>query len=358
MLAMDENEDLWPRLVEMIDALVEHSKEAAQAVQKTASGLTLSAPVFYRWNPVLGCAVVEPSPQATEEDFSLAVKAASNAVGHFSVRTIPFNPEHDNPCEWIKVGYSEGIRRLGEYLQFFDTKNPEWWSHPSPVAAMAASSLLGAGLGYGAGRAVEGVFGNVLPGGAKPRRLLSYGGAALGAVPAGLWMLANRSVGRSFNDPALLGGPPAQQGILDPGGSFHMPDVEEMWKTSAAEMIHKRAELETMGAPAQQRAPSPYDVDIDAFGRTIYHTPAGPATAGAIYAASGMPGGLPQPGFVTPSQFANFALSAGGNAAVGALAGAALGRLSNADPSSLQSWRNTGALAGIVGTVLPRLFGW
>ncbi len=246
--------------------------------------------------------------------------------------------------DWVKVAYSPELRTTGEYLGFFHGNNPLTAS-PSPVRSMITSGLVGAGLGYGAGWLAE----KLLPDKWEKGRLsgtLGIAGGLAGVAPGLGWGAMNKAQGKNFNDPSLL----------------NPTDAAGKYVTAFANVAARRTALDDKlykigfdaygtgaGGPDDRLA-----VNIDYMGRTLWDAGASPqlagVTMGVLQAASQLPGGNDDPGFVTPTQMANLALQMGAGYASGAVVGNVLGLLAGMS-------KRTGMYTGIIRAVIPRMFG-
>lgn len=312
---------------------------------------------------------------ASIREYALA-KAAAAAVA--TVRPEPLTLAELGRAAWVKVAYSPTLRAVGETGNFFPGQIAAGIPNsPSPLAAMLTSGLLGAGLGWGGGHLLK----KVLParyGEKLPQTGAILGGLA-GAVPGAVWAGANKLTGRDWNDPELLdqaaGAEPdrfpfATQGTLhipqpgqgDPTAELRdaakqvvMPHYKHSFDALRKEAVEKMAFR--MGRPQPQ---SPVEVDIDALGRTLWSADASPmlaaTTMGAMYAAQQMDDPDSRPGFVTGHQLGELARHAAGDYAKGYLVGAAINAVIGT-PVSARSFGAGSAALGVIGAVVPKLFG-
>lgn len=274
----------------------------------------------------------------SEDPDELTVASAAAVFAKLGAPVSVIDADDYATGRWVKVAESRLVSSIGEAMQLLPTREPKWWNHASPAAATIAGSLLGGGLGYLGGSVVDSAFGRRLP--IKFRKLLGYAGMGLGATPGMLAYWANREaeVPRPWFDSSLRTRP--KLACLD-------------------RETYRKIAFDSFAEPEAARPPSPYDVKIDALGRTLWYdgTAAAQTAAAASQVARRMPGGIGDE-WITPTQFAQFAAAAGGNAIVGGLAGAALGKLTGSSGEALQRWRDAGTLAGVVRTIVPRLFGY
>lgn len=386
----------WEEVPEELDGWVVRAAAPAWDVRQRAANVLTDSHVGYYYHPDLEKVAVF-APLATSADLARCKAAAERAVGSGHVRRMDLaHEELEDPhgC-WVKVAYSPALRRAGELLNFFPGQYAGGVPNsPSPLAAMLTSGLVGAGLGWGLG-----TLGNkLLPdgyGGHLGRTGAALGGL-LGAAPGAFWGLSNKSIGRRFNDPILLNdGPDAEpidyprwidglnagRNLLKSPGpgevapAFHM--VEQMHDPygaakQAADDLLGGVELGRRYREAAKEAAStfgtnyglppntPVDVNIDALGRTLYDTGAGPELAGsamgAMYAARQMPDRSARPGWVTGNQLGQLTMNAAGDYATGLLAGAAI-NAAIGTPFRYTTFGGANAALGVLGAVVPKLFG-
>lgn len=237
--------------------------------------------------------------------------------------------------QYIKLAFSPGLRRVGEYLNFFPGKYPGGLPNsPTPLAAMLTTGLVGGGLGYGLGWAGE----QLMPQNTRQGRLRKTlgilggaAGAALGSVPG----IANLGAGRSFFDPHS---PLATQ----------PDDVPLMGLGKASSFDGSDGDNPSLA------------VNVDAMGHTLWSSGASPqligTTESVLRTAERMPGGIGS-GWVTPMQVGYLAANMGAGYASGAMVGAALGVLTGLPEQTQNTLKRTGAYAGLVRAVVPHLFG-
>jgi hypothetical protein len=255
---------------------------------------------------------------------------------------------------------------------------------PSPLAAMLTTGLLGAGLGWGTGKVMQKVMPNKF--GDKLSRTGLLVGGALGALPGAMWAGTNRLVDKHWNDPSLTQGDPLapdlmnhyQDGTNDTTPSQGTDTSEALedirtrleqtplhrLKRGAAEspMFHAACvkAAETFGFAEQHAPASPVTVNIDALGRTLWDHGATPTLATAamasLYAAKQLPDPHSRPGVVTGHQLGLLAQNAAGDYTKGYLVGAALNAVVGT-PYRAPAYGLGSAALGVIGSVLPKLFG-
>lgn len=408
----------WEDIPQVIDDWAEKIAAPAWDVKRHAAGVITSSHFGYYYHPALEKVAVY-APLASKDDLSRVKAACERAVGKAHVRSLSLTyQELADPCgQWVKVAYSQALRRAGELLNFFPGQLPGGIPNaPSPVASMLTTGLIGAGLGWGTGK----LLGGLLPEGYGynlGRTGLILGGA-LGAAPGAAWGLTNKSIGKDFNDNSLLNSKPTDEPVLDTGATWmhggnanytnqqqglgayedaikdYVEDVKinnkrpslprfgkrgedafaqvelgERYRRAVAVTVEKMAyefgpanwnDSETFGQQPAYRPPTPIDVNINTLGQTLWSSGASPqltgATMGAMYAAQQMPDPNSRPGWATGHQLGQLAQNAAGNYAKGLLAGAAI-NAAIGTPFSAPTFGLGAAALGVVGAVVPKLFG-
>lgn len=315
------------------------------------------------WSPDREQAAVF-SREHSEQDEALVKAAIADAIGR--VREEPLTLAELTQDPWVKVAYSPALRGIGEALNFFPGQYPGGLpNRPSPIAAMLTTGLLGAGLGWGAGK----ILGGVLPrgwGGRLGRTGAVLGGAA-GVAPGMLWAAANLASRRPLNDPGLLdtapdalplpaAGPWTQGTNALPSaatGSTTSQDLETVLRGLQPMAMHKRGS--TFGG-----GPEVTDVHIDHLGRTLWNLGASPQLAstalGTVYAASQLPDPRQRPGLATGNQLGQLAMRAAGDYAKGYLGGAVLNTVIGT-PLPASSYGGALAALGVISSVVGNMWG-
>lgn len=289
-----------------------------------------------------------------------AVDAADPAVGivplFLSHQGGTTSPLDDPAAAWVKVAHSPALRRLGALLNFFPGQYPGGLpNHPGPTAAVLTSGLLGAGLGYGAGRLAS----RLLPRGYGDH--LGPAGAVLGglvgATPGAAWGYANHASGHGLDDPWPLD----QTAPLPPTPVPPQDPVKAAQDALAAVPVPARVRR-FLGKQASTLAGGggALEVNIDALGRTLWQSGASPqlagATMGAMFAAQQLPDPRSRPGVVTGNQLGQLAMGAAGDYTKGLLVGHALNAVIGTPFRPGAVGLGVAAL-GVIGSVVPRLFG-
>lgn len=319
--------------------------------------------------------------------------AAIRAVGRDSVRPLFLSyQELEAPdASWIKVAYSPTLRSLGENLNFFPGQYPGGMpNHPSPIAAMLTSGLVGAGLGYAGGKLGEKLLPNGY--GRKLPRTGALLGGLVGAAPGLAWGLTNNTIGNDFNDNSLLSAPADSEpenfpGFVDGMNMLPPEEVETAPPTRFKKLVQQaytaglgkrgidealreiplgrryreavKLASSTFGT-SDRREPSELDVNINHLGQTLWETGASPqlaaSTMSAMYAAQQLPDSRSRPGWVTGGQLGQLAANAAGDYMKGMLVGAAI-NATIGTPWSPPAFGVGNAMLGVIGAVVPKLFG-
>jgi hypothetical protein len=379
----------WDKIAERIDDLVAKTpRDLVWDLKSAASGVFTDRPAGYFLQP--DTHVVAVGGELAAADFARCKAAAARAAGRDHVRAALLDDGRASSGEWVKVAYSPTVRRAGEALQFFPGDYPGGVpNYPSPLASMLASALVGGGLGYGAGWLGE----KLLPRGygKKLKRTGAVLGALGGAAPGALWALGNYRTGHSITDPWPFAGPPSEsladaapdvslylpepekQGGYPPRGRWvaangyaklcRAPDVElgKDYRRATSAFV-KRAQLfgdygADFAAPRQR---TPYDVDVNHLGQTLWEggasQPLTAAALGTMYAAQQMPDPGGRPGWVTGNQLGQLAMNAGkdyvSGLAFGALVNTAVGT-----PYSAPAFGLGNVAMGLVRAGVQGLFG-
>jgi len=390
-------------------------KVAAPAydIRCAVAGVYTAVPIGVYYHPGLEKAAL--FPQGTDAaDQARVLAATERAVGPSGVRPLFLTYQEVGAPEtqWVKVAYSPTLRRLGEATNFFPGQYPGGLpNHPSPVAAMLTSGLVGAGLGWGGGKLLN----KLLPerfGDNLGRTGLILGGL-LGAAPGAAWGGVNTLTGNRFNDSSLTQGDPLQADLLFPramDGSNAVPPAQgaaplegikdfvttqrsvnpkKLLKFSedleavplgkryqAAVDLVKEAFGDSFGAEPDDLGPTPLDVNVNSLGQTLWQAGATPrlaaSTMGAMFAAQQFPDARAQPGLVTAHQMGQLAQSMGQpyqegpktnyglNAAKDFIKGTAFGLGANAlvgTPYRAGTFGLANAGLGVIGAVVSNFFG-
>jgi hypothetical protein len=382
---------LWEQVPDTLDGWCVKLAGPARDVRRCVSNVLTLSQVGYYYHPELEKAALF-APLASAADLACCKAAVARAVGPGHVRSaaLGYKELTDPDGRWVKVAYSPVVRRLGELLNFFPGQYPGGLpNHPSPLAAMLSSGLVGAGLGWGVGT----LAGKVLPPGYGDRlgRTGAVLGGLAGAAPGALWGLGNKSVGRGLNDPSLLSAPAGSDPVNYPSAANglnavvlpkpdklelpgYIEEMEQPFKQAADAALAGlplgaayRAACEkaayaygTFGVAPTAYGRTPVDVNINAIGQTLYDIGASPELAGTtmstLYAAQQMPDPAGRPGWATGRQLGELARNAVGDYGKGLLVGAALNQVVGT-PYRASTYGAAAAALGVLGAAIPKLFG-
>jgi hypothetical protein len=376
----------WEQLPLVIDEWLSKSAAPAYAIRQRVADTITGSYVHVYYDPVSSRTGLF-APLAPPEETNWVKAAVCRGIGRDDAPlSLSYQDLRRFDSTWVKVAQSQTLRRAGELLNFFPGQYAGGIPNsPSPVAAMLTAGLLGAGLGYGGGR----LIGSALPEGygKKLGRTGAVLGGLVGSAPGLLWALANKADGRSFNDSTVLSPPAesppdsyptARQGtnaLSESVGPFDAADISKRIREMLTPSSIKRGADEVLGrdylwliekaastfGTADPVGPrSPADVNIDALGRTLWDSEAGPALTGTtmagMYAAQQFPDPHARPGWVTGNQLGQLAANAAGDYTKGYLVGAAINTLVGT-PLRRSSFGLGGIALGIIGAVVPKLFG-
>ncbi len=258
------------------------------------------------------------------------------------------------PEEAVKLAYSDAVRSTGEFLGYLPGKALGMIPNtPTPLKAMLASGIVGAGLGYGAGYAGEHMLPNNWQRG-KLRKTMALIGALTGAAPAMAWGLGNKLNGADFNDDSFLNTPKVENNYDWPPApvseDYRIGDVLWPSKIKTAESLTGLDLTKTL-------------IDTQELERTIWGDPrvaprlpnnVQAATSGLMAAAREVSS---SPRFVTPADMAHVTAGMGVGWLSGAIVGKALGVLTGLPSSAQETLKQTGMWAGAIRTIIPTAFG-
>lgn len=362
----------WEDVPDVVDVTLEKLADPAHDVRRAASSVLTHADVGYYMCPATEKVAIYCGDDTSIGDRARCKAAAMRAVGRDNVRSpfLSYQELADPDSLWVKVAYSPAVRRLGELANFFPGQYPGGMpNHPSPIAAMLTTGLLGAGLGWAGGKVAEKLlprkFGENLP------RTGLIAGGLLGAAPGAIWGGANASIDKPFNDPSLLSAPANSEPMFGGAGLDGMNSADQtpgIGKTGfdlASVPLGQRylraikLASETFGS-TQPHDPSLLDVNINHLGQTLWSAGASPAmaasTMGAMYAAQQLPDPQSRPGWATGRQLGQLAENAAGDYVRGAMVGAALNTIIGT-PLSAHGYGVGNAALSLIGAVVPKLFG-
>lgn len=242
---------------------------------------------------------------------------------------------------------SDAIRRLTQALHL----TPGSPLGTSPLASTAAGALLGAGLGYGAGRLAENVLPDALVTPGVLRRRLMTAGGVLGALPGAYLGTVNARLALD-GDRGVLGALASQ---AEPNAFLGGKEGE--YRTALAKLgppdgaLEKLADGMAGGLLSQQ-------IPVDQFNRAVWADPYTPvpdkATVAAVLQGAAVQAGSP---WVSPMDVARVAVGMGSGLLAGVMAGKVLGRLAGLPPHSQRALQQAGVWAGAVKGVAPLILG-
>ena len=374
---------IWTDVIPTIADWFGPCVDASAAIRIPALNVATAGHVGFYYSPEFKKYAVYAHEDATDADLEKTIKLAK-AIG--PTRLTPLTLDDVDQQPWVKVAYSQTLKTIGENLNFIPGKYlgtiP---NHPNPLAATLTSSLVGAGLGYGAGRLAKAIaptgWGDKLPttlaalgglGGAGTAALIrGYPSYAEGKSLLSNWPFSDNdeAVETETGDSIMPKSTELSDDTLDTLtniiGAFHGGKTKQTNQAKAPRppkiSSDKHAEFETF-APALPlpSAPTPFDVNVNALGQTLWQTGASPqvaaGTMATMYAASQMPSQRQVPGYVMGDQLGRLAMNAAGDYTKGLLAGYAI-NTAIGSPYKPSQFGMGNAAIGIIGSVIPKIFG-
>ena len=237
-----------------------------------------------------------------------------------------------NPA-WCALVLTQKSASLPETIQGLAGWNDRFYP-PSPLAAMLASGMLGAGLGYGG----AGLLSGFLPGKWDKKKFRRSGlllGGMLGAAPGALETFKSLLIGQPVTDGSHL---------------LHKNNNAKTGAWNDDYLLH---------TPRYSTGPI---IDSDAMLHTIWRSPmvSGQLTPKERSLMTGVLSGaqhIANSPYVTPVDMARLTAGMGCGYASGLVAGKVLGTLTGMPPDTQKTLANTGMYAGIVKAILPMVFG-
>ena len=352
--------------------------QAAAAIRVPALDVVTEGHVGFYYSPEFNKYAVYAHAGATDADLEKTIKFASD-VG--PTRLTPLTLDDIDQQPWIKVAYSQTLRTIGENLNFIPGKYLGMIpNHPNPLAAMLTTGLVGAGLGYGAGRIAKAFmpegYGENLPyslamtgglGGAGLAGLIrGYPSLAEGKSMLSNWPFSDtgEAVGQEAPTPSTgpkldISGLPRR--LDEAAGQFRPVDTTPARPPMRIKHNFDKHAFNTFAPDLPlPAAPTPFDVNVNALGQTLWQTGASPqlaaGTMATMYAASQMPSERQVPGYVMADQLGKLALNAAGDYSKGFMAGYAINKVVGTPYSPSQFGASNLAL-GVIGSVIPKIFG-
>lgn len=378
----------WDDVIPAINTWLEPCAEAAMRIRVPALSVPTEGHVGFYYSPVTEKYAVYAHEGVNDDDLERTIKFASDFG---ATRKVPLTLDDMERHPWVKVAYSQTFKTILENLNFIPGKYLGMIpNHPNPLAATLTTGLVGAGLGYGAGRLAKAIapdkYGDNLPlslallggfGGAGTAGLIrGYPSLAQGKSISSNWPFSDTGEAPGTEAPTTEGkGYDAGEAVKD----FHKQREQYLPQTSGPagppvrlrppskitrssdDYDVKYAEFNSF-APALPlpQAPTPFDVHVNALGQTLWQSGASPqltaGTMATMYAASQMPTERSMPGYVTADQLGKLSMNAAGNYGTGFLAGYAINKVIGTPYTASQFGMGNAAL-GILGAVIPKIFG-
>lgn len=243
-----------------------------------------------------------------------------------------------------KKAADPNLKAVGQYLGYLPGKIP---GAPNPLIATLASGLLGGGLGYGGGKALEWLLPETKRWNLTPRLAL-LGGMA-GATPGAAWMANNYMNDKPIWDGSLMEG----EGYVSDA-----PHYEH--ETSVAELLQKASAFK-IGFNA--RSHPDYSFDSEEFNQAVWNDPRvssrldGATQAAATGLVTGAARSAGSPRLVGPRDIGMLTAGMGSGYVSGAIVGKALGALLGMPQQTQDRLKQTGMWAGVVANLVPLAFG-
>jgi hypothetical protein len=281
--------------------------------------------------------------------------------------------------DWVKVATvhpgvlfqkqaaSKPMRLFGNLAGFFNDYAPGVPGLPSPLSAMLASGMLGAGLGYGTGWAAEKAMPEKWRRGRLRRTLAILGGLGA-AVPAGLWGAYNLS---QHGPAGLLKGspldaPPDMTGATYKEPKFPIMDAQERLAEIELSPMYKWA-VENDEFAGYYGETGAFMPPIDAMRLVeVIHTPpvsqqlspsTQAATTGLMVGAGHIQSqGQGMPRLVSPMAVGRMSAGMGSGWLSGLLVGKVLGALTGMPETAQKRLRDVGLWSGAIANMVPLVF--
>ena len=339
-------EPLIKLVLEKVAAWTPTAKEAAEKLRLPFSTVFTSADVGIYVNPEEN-SVGYFAPKASSRDVSFCKVAMQRAGISCPATSLGLS---DLAGPWVKVAFSRTLRNIGEATNFLPGQYP-WGTknNANPLAASLTGGLVGAGIGYGAGKLIQ----NIAPGWVSSRlaRTLAAAGGAAGASPGLMWMYSAKRRGL----------PITENHDIPPQGEKPVLLLEDDWQKMLQTNTNKQGNDSFY---SQQNPVDTIAINTNKLQQTLWEVDASPQTAaatmGALHIAAQFPDPRAAPGYVTPHQVGllGTALGAAGGGLQGYATGLVVGKTLNL-LTGLPATRvgaNAGAVLGIINSVVPRLY--
>lgn len=344
----------WKSVPDKVGYLAKLAAGTYQSLSDIRSCFSDNYQLWY--NPESKTAAICHLKDADAEKLAAAKDIVADIPGVETVTTSTNEPPRAETYLFVKGAEVLASDILGPVASTMQLK-PNWlnrlWGGPNPLSSLIASSLLGAGLGYGGGWLAE----KVLPEehfrrGRLRRTGALFGGLAGAAIPA-LWTWSRFAHGpkdwsawEKLTQPAEY----AKQGraALENALPKEIIELDEQWI--------KYAQGDT-GLMFDKKVP------VDQFNRVIWNDlrttggytppPVAAATTGLVQAASLSQGGT---NLVSPWDIARIGMGAGSGYLSGLLVGKTLGALAGLQPPTQKKLQDVGIWAGILSNIVPMAF--
>lgn len=350
----------WRLVPQRALQLAKRSSDAAHDIREAIEGLPRDGFLDIWYSPDKDAALINFGDWAPRSDVDDWLGALDGVVS-----SADYDYEMGGPGkgDWVKIAtqppgvlffkrsYSPTLRALGSLGGYFPDYFGKIPGVPSPLAAMLASGMLGAGAGYGTGWALEKVMPENWQRGRLRRTLAILGGLGA-AAPAGLWAATNVA---EQGLPGLVSGSPLDTPV-SPGVNRRYDSAGRLLKSNAA--WDAPEDVDMTGA-------FPAPIDANKLIETI-HTPpvyqqlSAPmrtATTGlAIGAGHLQTQGQGMPRLISPVSVGNMAAGMGSGWLSGLVVGKVLGALTGMPEPAQKRLRDTGLWAGAITNIIPLAF--
>lgn len=349
-------DEVWRLVPSEVRRLVKLAAGPARIIHTIATDLPDTDDVSVWYNPDTQDVLFHGTNQEKAAAWADAI-AAVPFIGNVVQVKQPI-PVGDGDQPWLLVKQAIQTQSiLGPIAMLAGHKPGVWPMAPNTLTATLGSSLLGAGLGYGAGWLGE----HVLPDEKFEKGKLRRTGALLGGLLGGVPSLWYGLRGGYQNDPQVPPQPKiaaaknSLMAVLSPEERASHPMFDR-----AVDRMFKRAADDSGGiTPGSGGALFLPRIETDQFNKVIWNDPFTPpalraATTGLVEAASMSRGGV---NTITPADIIRIGLGAGSGYAAATLVGKTLGALAGLRPESQQELQRMGTWAGIITNVVPLAFG-
>jgi len=135
----------WEQVPEILDLWTDRVEKLGFDLRQVTTNVITGSHVGYYVHPdSLRIGIF--APLAADFDTQRVKKAAHSVSGEEPL-FLSYQQLADPNGKWVKVAHSSTLRRAGELLNFFPGQYADGVpNHPSPLAAMLTSGVVGAGL--------------------------------------------------------------------------------------------------------------------------------------------------------------------------------------------------------------------